>query len=51
MRLDRQRVAQYAELYRELRGYPYDRDPARPGWYPLIPNDRWADPADPAVMA
>ena len=41
----------YAELYRELRGYPYDRDPARPGWYPLIPNDRWADPADPAVMA
>jgi glucarate dehydratase len=51
VRLDRQRVAQYAELYRELRGYPYDRDPARPGWYPLIPNDRWADPADPAVMA
>ncbi len=47
VRLDRQRVAQYAELYRELRGYPYDRDPARPGWYPLIPNDRWADPALP----
>ncbi|GIH14198.1 enolase C-terminal domain-like protein [Rugosimonospora africana] len=51
VRLDPQRVAQYAELYRELRGYPYDRDPARPGWYPLVPNDRWADPADPAVMA
>jgi glucarate dehydratase len=51
VRLDRQRVARYAELYRELGGYPYDRDPARPGWYPLIPNDRWADPADPAVMA
>jgi glucarate dehydratase len=44
VRLDRQRVAQYAELYRELGSYPYDRDPARPGWYPLIPNDRWADP-------
>lgn len=45
VRLDREKVARYAELYRELGGYPYDRDPARPGWYPLIPNDRWADPA------
>jgi glucarate dehydratase len=45
VRLDRDRVARYAELYRELGGYPYDRDPARPGWYPLIPNDRWADPS------
>src|SRR6266487_6814769 len=44
VRLDRERLARYAELYRELGGYPYDRDPARPGWYPLIPNDRWADP-------
>ncbi len=48
VRLDRDRVARYAELYRELGGYPYDRDPARPGWYPLIPNDRWADPDVPA---
>jgi glucarate dehydratase len=48
VRLDPVRVAEYAELYRELRGYPYDRDPSRPGWYPLIPNDRWADPAVPA---
>jgi glucarate dehydratase len=45
VRLDRDRVAEYAELYRELGGYPYDRDPARPGWYPLVPNDRWADPS------
>ncbi|GAA4696660.1 enolase C-terminal domain-like protein [Phytohabitans rumicis] len=45
VRLDPERVAQYAELYRELGGYPYDRDPARPGWYPLVPNDRWADPS------
>jgi L-alanine-DL-glutamate epimerase-like enolase superfamily enzyme len=29
----------------ELGGYPYDRDPGRPGWYPLIPNRDWADPA------
>ncbi|MEV0715847.1 enolase C-terminal domain-like protein [Asanoa sp. NPDC050611] len=45
VRLDRAKVAEYAELYKELGGYPYDRDPARPGWYPLVPNDRWADPA------
>ncbi|HEY7263256.1 MAG TPA: enolase C-terminal domain-like protein [Trebonia sp.] len=42
--LDKERVARYAELYRELGGYTYDRDPGRPGWYPLVPNDRWADP-------
>jgi glucarate dehydratase len=44
VRLDPSRVAEYAALYKELGDYPYDRDPARPGWYPLIPNDRWADP-------
>ncbi|MCP2325117.1 glucarate dehydratase [Hamadaea flava] len=43
--LDRAKVAEYAELYKELGGYPYDRDPGRPDWYPLIPNDRWADPS------
>ncbi|MGP4026942.1 enolase C-terminal domain-like protein [Actinomadura sp. 3N407] len=47
VRLDRDKVAEYAELYRELGGYPYDRDPGRPGWYPLVPNDRWADPSVP----
>jgi glucarate dehydratase len=46
VRLDREKLAQYAELYRELGPYPYDQDPARPGWAPLVPNDRWADPAD-----
>ena len=44
VQLDREKVARYAALYRELGGYPYDRDPARAGWYPLVPNDRWADP-------
>ena len=48
VRLDRGKLAQYAELYRELGPYPYDQDPARPGWAPLVPNDRWADPADDA---
>ncbi|HVL59052.1 MAG TPA: enolase C-terminal domain-like protein [Burkholderiaceae bacterium] len=47
VRLDRDKVAQYHELFRERGGYPYDRDPARPGWYPLVPNDRWADPDRP----
>ena len=43
--LEREKVRQYHELFLEMGGYPYDRDPARPGWYPLVPNDRWADPA------
>lgn len=44
--LDRDKVAEYAELFRELGPYPYDRDPARPGWYPLLPNTDWADPTE-----
>jgi glucarate dehydratase len=44
--LDREKLRQYAELYRELGNYPYDRDPLRPGWSALVPNDRWADPND-----
>ncbi|HKX18116.1 MAG TPA: enolase C-terminal domain-like protein [bacterium] len=44
VRLDRDKVGRYAALYRRLGGYPYDRDPGRPDWYPLIPNTRWADP-------
>ncbi|MCK2213988.1 mandelate racemase [Actinomadura sp. ATCC 31491] len=44
VRLDREQVARYAELYRELGGYPYDRDPGRPGWYATVPNERFADP-------
>ncbi len=47
--LDPERVARYAELYRRLGGYPYDRDPLRPDWYPLVPNTRWADPLDDRV--
>lgn len=47
--LDREKVREYAELYQELGGYPYDRDPGRPGWFSLVPNDRWADPDDAAT--
>ena len=44
--LDRDKLEQYAALYRRVGGYPYDRDPGRPGWYPMVPNQNWADPAD-----
>jgi glucarate dehydratase len=46
VKLNRDKLQEYAELYRKLGGYPYDQDPARPGWAALIPNDRWADPGD-----
>lgn len=46
VKLDREKVGKYSELYRRLGSYPYDRDPGRPGWTPIIPNDRWADPKD-----
>lgn len=42
--LDRNKLAEYSELYRQLGNYPYDQDPSRPGWTPTIPNNRWADP-------
>ncbi len=45
VRLDPDRVARYAELYREFGGYAYDRDPARPGWYALLPGQDYATPA------
>ncbi len=36
--VDRDKLAQYAELYRQLGGYPYDRDPERPGWFAVWPE-------------
>jgi len=45
VRLDRERLGCYAELYGRLGGYPYDRDPARRGWFAIVPNPEWADPA------
>jgi glucarate dehydratase len=47
--LDRDKLQTYAELYRSLGGYAYDRDPGRPGWYPLLPNTNFADHRDAAV--
>jgi glucarate dehydratase len=46
VKLDREKLREYSELYQRLGGYPYDRDPARPNWTPVLPNDRWADPLD-----
>jgi glucarate dehydratase len=44
VRLNRDKLREYSELYQQLGNYPYDQDPARPGWSPTVPNDRWADP-------
>jgi glucarate dehydratase len=44
VRLDREKLEKYAELYRRLGSYPYDRDPARPEWFARVPNTDWADP-------
>jgi glucarate dehydratase len=46
VKLNRDKLKEYNELYQRLGGYPYDQDPGRPGWTPLVPNDRWADPKD-----
>jgi glucarate dehydratase len=42
--LDRDKLAEYSELYKRLGSYSYDQDPLRPGWTPTVPNNRWADP-------
>ena len=49
VKLDRDKLAEYRDLYLRLGSYPYDQDPLRPGWTPTIPNDRWADPKDTRV--
>lgn len=49
VKIDREKLGKYAELYKRLGSYPYDQDPLRPGWSPTIPNDRWADPNDARV--
>lgn len=49
VKLDRERLAEYHELFLRLGTYPYDQDPLRPGWTPLVPNSRWADPRDDRV--
>ena len=42
--LDYDKLKQYSELYKELGGYPYDRDPGRPDWVCIMPEKNYADP-------
>jgi glucarate dehydratase len=49
VRLDRDKLAEYHELFLRLGSYPYDQDPLRPDWVPVVPNHRWADPRDDRV--
>ena len=46
VKLDRDRLAEYHELFLRLGTYPYDQDPLRPQWSPMVPNQAWADPRD-----
>jgi len=41
--LDRDKLNQYAEYYKEVGGYPYDRDPGRPDWFGVLPEKEWAE--------
>jgi glucarate dehydratase len=42
--LDYDKMKQYSELFKELGGYKYDRDPGRPDWYTVMPEKNYADP-------
>ena len=46
VKLNREKLQEYSELYKRLGSYPYDQDPLRKGWTPTIPNNRWADETD-----
>ena len=46
VKLDREKLRRVQRAVSAAGGYPYDQDPGRPGWTPIIPNDRWADPKD-----
>ncbi|MFV0388078.1 MAG: enolase C-terminal domain-like protein [Pyrinomonadaceae bacterium] len=46
IKLNREKLKQYSELYKELGSYSYDKDPLRLDWTPIVPNTRWADPCD-----
>jgi glucarate dehydratase len=43
--LDRDKLQEYAELYRREGAYAYDRDPKRPEWFAIVPETRFAQPA------
>jgi len=43
--VNREKLAQYAEHFRAVGGYAYDRDPGRPNWYAVMPERNFADPS------
>ena len=45
--LDRDKMREYAELFRQTGGYAYDRDPERPKWFAVMPERRFAQPSGP----
>jgi glucarate dehydratase len=44
VKLDTERFGRYAEMFKELGGYPYDRDPGRPDWWAIVPGQKYATP-------
>jgi glucarate dehydratase len=42
--VSRDKIAQYAEHFRATGGYAYDRDPGRPSWFAIWPEQNYADP-------
>jgi glucarate dehydratase len=42
--LDRDKLREYAELFKREGGYAYDRDPQRPDWFAVVPESRFAQP-------
>lgn len=46
VKLNREKLQEYSELYKRLGSYPYDQDPLRKGWAPVLPNNRWANEKD-----
>ena len=44
VKLDRDRIGEYHELFLRLGSYPYDQDPLRPGWTPTVPNQSLGRP-------
>lgn len=43
IQVSQDKIKKYSEMYKEFGGYPYDRDPSRPDWFAMVPNESWAD--------
>jgi glucarate dehydratase len=40
--LDRDKLRQFQEYYKQSGSYQYDRDPQRPAWFSIVPERSWA---------